>query len=277
MSNQNKVNAVNNQNFDSDSDSMDTDSLVNENIVISQYEILGKTSTKSSGNQCDVDEKPSYNFSNPIYYNYYSGNSNKKITDPNAWFKNLDNSELNNQNGQVPNYDSFNAFGNYQSNQHCLNEIYTSNSAFTSLKSTRFQTNKEIKSILKRTSSMDNDLSIVGHSNMSQAVNFGISLNEKNGGVKDSIQLANNRLGKTVKTEENTDKYKKSVRFASNISEANSDVANQIAANNEKANEIQASFLEKTNTTNSSSCSTTSTISPNTCKNFPNFFFVDFC
>ena len=273
MSNQNKVNGekiVNNQNFDSDSDSMDTDSLVNENIVISQYEILGKTSSKSSGNQCDMEEKPSYNFSNPVYYNYYNGNSNKKITDPNTWFKNLNNSELS-QNNQVPNYDSFNAFGNYQSN-----EIYASNSAFTPLKSNRFQAHKEIKSILKRTSSMDNDLSIVGHSNMNQAVNFGISLNEKNGGVKDSIQLANNRLGKTAKTEENTDKYKKSVRFASNISEADSDVAKQISANNEKANEIQASFLEKSNTpnSNSSSCSTTSTISPNTSKNFKTLLFV---
>ncbi len=88
------------------------------------------------------------------------------------------------------------------------------------------ETNRKIKSILKRSSSLDNSFSSIGV--LSPMVNFGIKLNEMNNnnnnqrissaGIKDSVELANSRISSAqsnlTKTESNSN-IKKSVRFAS--------------------------------------------------------------
>ena len=93
--------------------------------------------------------------------------------------------------------------------------------------------NKQIKSILKRSASLDNNLTIVGftnnnnnnhlnHAHSQTTVNFGIKTDKH--GVKDSIELANNRIGGAKKDLNDSKKeiQKKSVRFAAQLSESDS-------------------------------------------------------
>ena len=90
---------------------------------------------------------------------------------------------------------------------------------------------RQIKSILKRSSSLDNNINMVGGqnggnsnpSNAPMSVNFGIRASERNQ-VKDSIELANTRIvnKKEVSDENSSKRDKKSVRFAAQISEDDS-------------------------------------------------------
>ncbi len=144
-----------------DSD-MDTDSLVNENIVVTQYDSY------------DVFSKQPHD---------------TKPIDATNWFKNMDNAQLNHCNP-------------VESKEPSPEVVTASSQA-------------KVKSILKRTcSGTENDLTVVG---FTPSVNFGI---DSRTNVKDSIALANQRLGKTSKLDESNGE-KKNVRFAANLTSEN--------------------------------------------------------
>ncbi len=148
-----------------DSD-MDTDSLVNENIVVTQFD--------NQSGQYEVCSKQTQE-SQPF-------NSNN-------WFKKIENVQLNHYNNNVDN-----------NSDEPMPELVSYNSQ-----------HGKVKSILKRTTSgTENDLAIVG---FTPSVNFGI---DSRTNVRDSIAVANQRLGKTSKLDESNGE-KKNVRFATNL------------------------------------------------------------
>ena len=133
--------------------------------------------------------------------------------------------------------------------------------------------NKQIKSILKRSASLDNNLTIVGftnnnnlnHAHSQTTVNFGIKTDKH--GVKDSIELANNRIGGAKKDLNDSKKeiQKKSVRFAAQLSESDSGSASnnvfiQHQVNNQHQNkplehqQTNVNTEQPANATNGSSC-----------------------
>jgi hypothetical protein len=86
---------------------------------------------------------------------------------------------------------------------------------------------KQIKSILKRSSSLDHNINVISMSNTNPVmVNFGIRAteNNKNNQVKDSIELANNRIVNKKDLSDENKKDKKSVRFAAKLSEDDSKI-----------------------------------------------------
>ena len=96
---------------------------------------------------------------------------------------------------------------------------------------------KQIKSILKRSSSLDQNLNGIGmSSNINPViVNFGIRTienNNRNNQVKDSIELTNNRIVNKKDLSDDNKRDKKSVRFAAKLSEDDSTINSNVNFNN---------------------------------------------
>jgi len=104
---------------------------------------------------------------------------------------------------------------------------------------------KQIKSILKRSSSLDHSMNVITTSNTNPViVNFGIRAaeNNRNNQVKDSIELANNRIVNKKDLSDENKKDKKSVRFAAKLSEDDSKI-NSAAYNVNNTNEASEPMI----------------------------------
>jgi hypothetical protein len=114
--------------------------------------------------------------------------------------------------------------------------------------STSEMSSAKIKSILKRSSSFDTSLNVIGQ--QASLSNFALKTAEKSAGPRDSIELANSRMNNTASRIDSGDGRKKSVRFATQfMTSAASEIDSPVDDENDKQIGNQAN-QSKTNDTN---------------------------
>lgn len=218
-----------------DDDSMETDSLLNlkiESPELNNRHHVGTSNKMDSDNDINDDllfinnnikKKESFN------KNQLNSNYNSHVDASNLWF--------NNNKPNVKNQ-------NIKTSQPIQQQQSTYNgNRNNSLGNIKENSAKEIKSILKRSSSLENNISVTNGVNF--AVKPSSETSIKNTGVKDSIELTNSR--KLKKEEQNENGSKKSVRFA-HLNEFNDGTQQNEPANNNNQTEASAKLLVTTQT-----------------------------
>ena len=257
-----------------DTDSMDTDSLLNAKID-SPEPVLKPTANKKNDENDDDNMNSNSNFNLVKRYNTQNLAISNHPRETSYTTNQASTQGLNNANKMqeyLNNFDDEDDFELMKENEFNFNSALPLSNDNNNNNNAKGK-NKQIKSILKRSASLDNNLTIVGftnnnnlnHAHSQTTVNFGIKTDKH--GVKDSIELANNRIGGAKKDLNDSKKeiQKKSVRFAAQLSESDSGSASnnvfiQHQVNNQHQNkplehqQTNVNTEQPANATNGSSC-----------------------
>ena len=209
----------------------------NPAVTLNNNTNSNKNNTTTTNNDTNKDS----NLTKLIEYNNYSDPLSALL---NSNTKNMDLNQSKHQKPESVTKNVKNHFCTEKNNSAVdLNKLLLRQDSFiqssSSIANSQQEVNsKNIKSILKRSSSFDTSLNVIGQ--QSQLVQFGIKkpgvVSEKSSsGIKDSIELTNSRINSAASRTESIDGRKKSVRFANQFMTS--------AAAEAEANESDEAFL----------------------------------